>query len=86
MIISEHQLRTWLLKDLPCRDDGVGDLEVVPAGRNQIGSETALFTLRRHTAESHHAARETAERTMNPAKMCFKELDIMLAIKERATN
>jgi hypothetical protein len=47
---------------------------------------TALFTLRRHTAESHHAALATAERTMTPAKMYFLELDFMLAIKERTTN
>ena len=42
----------------PCRDDGDGDLEVRPRG----SSKTALFTLRRHATERHHAAPSSQSR------------------------
>ncbi len=58
----------------PCRDDGVGDLEVALADKSLTGSKTALFTLRRHTAEIHHAALCDRGKNHDPGKDVKKDL------------
>jgi hypothetical protein len=54
--LSSDQSSSATAKSIrPCRDDGDGDPEVRPRG----SSTTAVFTLRRHATERHHAAPST---------------------------